>query len=322
MKHLHRLAAASALALSACALSAPKEPMAPDTVVLENGKQKVTVEDFDAAMTRFPEGLREEARAYPNVIIKNLDAIFVNRIAADRAKEMGLEKDPLVARRLRQVEEAYLAQRYIDYVYDHAPVPDLTLRAEEIYKSDPKGWIDPPTAQVDDIIVNLVGRTPEMALARAREADAKLRAGADFVAVGTEYSDDKNFFKNKGDLGNVKVKDLEEPLREAVTRMKDGEISAPIRSGPAFHILRVREKHPEHRRAFADVKDLIIGQEAERIRKKAVEDFLAEVRNSPKNLIYKDRVEALRSDFDISKLDPSRAQQIEHQQSITEPQTR
>ena len=86
MKHLHLVAAASAFMLSACALAAPKkEPMAPDTVVLENGKQKVTVEDFDAAMTRFPEGLREEAspisrrlaevKGLSNNAIRRLDGI-------------------------------------------------------------------------------------------------------------------------------------------------------------------------------------------------------------------------------------------------------
>jgi len=322
MKHLHRIAGAVAVALSAGAFAAPREPMAPDTVVLENGREKVTVQDFDAAMTRFPEGLREEARAYPNVVIKNLDALFVNRIAADRAKDLGLDKDPLVQRRLQQLQEAYLAERYTDYLSQHAKVPDLTLRAEEIYKVDPKRWIEPATAHVDDIIVNLVGRTPEMALARAKEAEQRLRAGGDFEAVGREYSDDKNFYRNKGDLGDVKVKDLEEPLRAAVERLKPGEISEPVKSGPAYHILRVREKRPERQRSFADVKQLIVGEEDARLRKKAVDDFLDQVRNTKDNIIYKDRVEGLRSDFDISKLDPARAQQIERQQAITEPQTR
>src|SRR4051812_16290844 len=154
---------AIALALfQGCAVAAPKEKLAPETVVLENGAVKITAKDFEAAMTRFPENLRDEARAYPAVIIKNLDALFVNRVAAERAKAAGLANDPLVQQRLVQIQEGYLAQQYLDHVYATAKVPDLSLRAEEIYKSDPKHWMQQATAVLDDLVVNTVGRTREM----------------------------------------------------------------------------------------------------------------------------------------------------------------
>ena len=102
MKRSPLVAAVLAIAASAHAFGAPAEKPAPDDVLLENGPAKVTVRDFDAAMTRFPENLRDEARAYPSVIMRNLDALFVNRVAAQKAVEAGLDKDPLVRQRMKK----------------------------------------------------------------------------------------------------------------------------------------------------------------------------------------------------------------------------
>jgi PPIC-type PPIASE domain len=309
-------------AIQGCALAAPKEELPPDAVLLENGPAKVTVQDFDAAMTRFPKNLREEARAYPGVILKNLDALFVNRVAAEHAMQAGLDKDPLVQQRMKQLQEGYLAQKYLDHLYETVKVPDLTLRAEEIYQAEPKRWMDPATATLDDLVINLIGRTPEMALQRAQEAEQRLRAGEDFLAVGALYSDDRNFAKSHGELGLVRLPDLEEPLRKAVEGLKAGDISAPIATPNAVHILRVREKRPPRQRSFAEVKPFIVAEEDERIRKKATEDFISEVRNSPQNIVHRDRLEALRSDIDLSKIGTAKQQAIEAAQSQSAQQAR
>src|SRR3982751_5140710 len=126
MKWTTTFAAAMLAAAQGCAVGAPKEPP-PDSVLLENGPAKITVQDFDAAMTRFPANLRNEARAYPSIIIRNLDALFVNRVAAQRAKAAGLDKDPLVQQRMLQLQESFLAQKYIDHLYETVKVPDLSL---------------------------------------------------------------------------------------------------------------------------------------------------------------------------------------------------
>ena len=320
MKRL-KLAIAAAMAIAALdAGAAPKEKLEPDAVVLENGPEKVTVLDFDAAMTRFPEHLREEARAYPSIIMKNIDALFVNRVAADKAREAGLDKDPLVRRRLLQLEEAYLAQKYLDYIHDNVKVPDLAARAEEIYKADPKKWLEPATVQLDDIVITFIGRTPEMALERAREAEKRIRAGEDFLAVAGQYTEDRNFAKSRGDLGLQKLKDLDPSVRAAVEGTKVGDITAPVRTGNQVHILRVRAKTPDRQRTFAEVKPIIVAEEEERIRVKATEDYLLQVRTDKNNIIHPERVEALRSDLDLSKIDAARSDAIEKAQTQNLPQ--
>jgi peptidyl-prolyl cis-trans isomerase C len=307
---MRKITAAIALALLAGGtLAAPA--VDPGMVVLENGKEKVTALDFDAAMTRFPENLRDEARAYPDTIMRMIDALFVNRVLADRAREAGLDKDPLVQRRLQQVGEAYLAQKYLELVEKRTKLPDLEQRALELYKAEPKRFTQPPTASISHLVVGLQGRTADMALARAREAHAKIKAGADFTEVAREYSDDPQFVRHKGDLGFVKEADLGETVGKAIFALKAGEVSEPIVTPGAVHIVKVKARKEGALRKFADVKATIIEEEADKIRKRATESELTAIRTTPSNTIYRDRVELLKSNIDPNTIDRAHRDAIE-----------
>lgn len=80
--------------------------------------------------------------------------------------------------------------------------------------------------------------------ARAQRALTRARAGEDFVALVREFSDasDKASLANGGELG-LRTADRYPPLfLEATHKLAVGEISALVRSGAGFHILKVLEK--------------------------------------------------------------------------------
>lgn len=292
--------AALAASSTACVAASKIDPA---TVVLENPEAKVTALDFDAAMTRFPDNLRDEARAYPDTIMKMIDALFVNRVLAERAKKEGIDKDPLVRQRMEQVAEAYLAQKYLEVIEKRTPLPNLDVRAEELYKADPKRFTDPPTASVSHLVVGLQGRSPEMALARAREAHAKIKAGAAFGDVAREYTDDPQFIRHKGDLGFVKESELEPTVGKTIFAMKPGDLSEPIVTRGGVHVVRVTARKEGGPKKFATVKDLLVEEEREKIRKRATESELAAIRTDKANVIYPDRVDKLKSNIDPASID-------------------
>ena len=283
----------------------------PATVVLESPEAKVTALDFDAAMTRFPDNLRDEARAYPETIMKMIDALFVNRVLAERARKEGIDKDPLVRRRMEQVAEAYLAQKYLEVIENRTPMPNLDIRAEELYKADPKRFTDPPTASVSHLVVGLQGRSPEMALARAREAHAKIKAGAAFGDVAREYTDDPQFIRHKGDLGFVKETELEPTIAKAIFSMKPGELSEPLVTRGGVHVVRVNARKDGGPKRFATVKDMLVEEEREKLRKRATEGELTAIRTDKANTIYPDRVDQLKSKIDPASIDRVHRQAIE-----------
>jgi peptidyl-prolyl cis-trans isomerase C len=303
------LAAAALAACSTVALAAPN--VDPAMVVLENGDSKVTALDFDAAMTRFPENLRDEARAYPDTIMKMIDALFVNRVLAERARKEGIDKDPLVQKRMQQVAEAYLAQKYLEVVEKRVSMPNLDVRAEELYKADSKRFTEPPTASVSHLVVGIQGRSPEMALARAREAHAKIKAGAPFTDVAREYTDDPQFIRHKGDLGFVKESDLEPTVGKTIFSMKPGELSEPIVTRGGVHIVKVNARKEGGLRKFQTVKPMLVEEEQEKIKKRATEELLSAIRTDKANTIYPDRVDKLKSTIDPSSIDRVHRQAIE-----------
>ncbi|WPC67013.1 peptidylprolyl isomerase [Rhodoferax ferrireducens] len=80
--------------------------------------------------------------------------------------------------------------------------------------------------------------------ARAQRALARARAGEDFATLVREFSDasDKASLANGGELG-LRTADRYPPLfLEATHNLAVGEISALVRSGAGFHILKVLEK--------------------------------------------------------------------------------
>jgi hypothetical protein len=299
----------------ACSAAFAAAPLAPDTVILENGPNKITVQDFEAAMTRFPDNLRDEARANPETILKMIDAIFVNRVLAQRAREAGIDRDPLVQKRREQLEEGFLAGKYLELVEKRTVVPPLEARALELYKADPKPYVQPATAAVSHIVVSLVGRTPEQARERALEARAKLLAGESVAAVARQYSDDKTPRPEPGFLGVVKRADLEGPLADAVFSIKLGEWSEPVATRTGMHLVRATERTDARQLRFEEVKAAIIEDQADKYRKRATEKEVLDVRGNPSNVIHRDRVEALKSDVNPALIDKAHREALEKIQS-------
>jgi parvulin-like peptidyl-prolyl isomerase len=97
------------------------------------------------------------------------------------------------------------------------------------------------------------------------EADARklavdlvkqLREGADFAALVTKYSDDKDSKANGGDFGTVKFNSpYPEDLKRTVFALKPGEVGDPVRQATAFYIIRVEEKSVQ---PLAEVREAII----------------------------------------------------------------
>jgi peptidyl-prolyl cis-trans isomerase SurA len=68
----------------------------------------------------------------------------------------------------------------------------------------------------------------------------KLQQGADFAALAIQYSSGEAALSG-GDLGWRKAAQLPTLFSDTVLDMKDGEVSAPIRSASGFHIIKVLE---------------------------------------------------------------------------------
>ncbi len=83
-----------------------------------------------------------------------------------------------------------------------------------------------------------VTRTRAEALARAKEALEKLRAGADFTDMVDEYSDEPGASERGGDLGYFGRNAMVKTFSDAAFKLKVGELSDVVETRYGFHIIK------------------------------------------------------------------------------------
>ena len=102
----------------------------------------------------------------------------------------------------------------------------------------------------------LVKATTENFEQKAKEALAKLQSGASFEEVGAQYSDDKDFAKSKGSLGELEKGSLSQQLDIALFAIKDkGQYSPVVIDNAGAHILKLDDINASKIPSLADIKD-------------------------------------------------------------------
>lgn len=86
-----------------------------------------------------------------------------------------------------------------------------------------------------------VTRTREEARKRAQECLVKLRGGADFGEMVTEYSDEPGAAERGGDLGVFEKRKMVKPFADAAFVLNIGEVSEVVETPFGFHIIQRTE---------------------------------------------------------------------------------
>ena len=286
------LAAVSAFGIT----TAPGAERQPDLPLVVNGDVSLTTVDFEAYLQKVPENIREDFRRNASRVKPTVDGLWIQRAVAAKAQAGGLASDPVIAARIRQAADQILADAYLQQEDRKLKIPDLTARAQEIYKTRPEDFKVPEQVRVQHILVATSCRGREEALQRAKEIHSRVASAdeAAFLAEVEKSSDDLSKDKNKGDLGMAKVTSFEEPFAQAVAKMKKpGEVTGPIETKYGFHVIRFVARQPARVQPFAEVREALVAGERQRLIEAERTRQLDQVRNDPKTTLYLENVEAL-----------------------------
>jgi len=294
----HILTCAAVLAATMLPAQAGTLPAA--TPVIVDGPVTVDAGDIEGYMLRVPLERRAEVRASRDRIAAIADNVFLARSLAAKARAAGLDKDEAVQRRLVQVQEALLADLYMQHVEKTAPVVNLEPRARELYLANQARYVVPEQVQVQHILIDLNGRSREMAEERARKVHEEAKSGKeDFLALAARLSDDPGKKANGGDLPYGPPNAFVAPLAKRVAAMSaKGEISEPVESHLGFHIVRFVDRKKERQQTFDEVKRGIIAEEKARLAKKRNDEIVIQLRSSPTVTVHLDKLDALVNPLD------------------------
>ena len=152
----------------------------------------------------------------------------------------------------------------------------------------------PEEVQASHILFDPRPNGADAALARAKEARAKLVAGADFATLAKEISDDASAKTNLGELGWFGPGKMDPDFTKAAFALKTaGDISEPVKSRFGYHLIRLEGRRPARQLSFEEVKDQIISDLRTRYVEDQREAKLVSIREDPKMKIDQQAVDGL-----------------------------
>lgn len=248
-----------------------------DRIVAVVNSEVITQKELDQRVALVARQLTRQGTSMPPrdaLTAQILERLVVDRVQIQYARETGLRVDDVqlerALRRIAQENNMTLEQFRDTLKRDGADFDQFRedIRSEIVISRLREREVDNKVtvsdAEIDTFlaaqqgqgapgdeyqVVHILVQVPEQAAseqiqsrrARAEEALARLKGGADFAQMAALYSDAADALQG-GSLGWRTVARLPQIFAEAVVKMQPGEFSPVLRSPAGFHILQLTDK--------------------------------------------------------------------------------
>lgn len=226
-------------------------PNLPDEMVVatfEDGA-KMTMGDFKRIFAALPPDNQKQALENRQAFIQQWALM---RKLAKLAEEERLDQLSPSKEQLEYYRLAILSQAKLDEAAMHTMV--LPSQVADYYESHKDRYRQ---VRVKAIYVAFGGRRMSEADAKAKAGKlaAQARAGADFVTLVRENSDDETSRAKDGEFLTVRATDnLPDAVRDAIFKLKPGEVTEPVGQSNGYYVFRAEEISY---RPLQDVRDEI-----------------------------------------------------------------
>ncbi|MEK6325373.1 MAG: SurA N-terminal domain-containing protein [Acidobacteriota bacterium] len=172
-------------------------------------------------------------------------------------KKQGIDPETARGSIRKQLQQQYVIQREVlSPIYQRLNDKDK----RDFYDKHKDGFTVPGEVTLSEVFLPLEGHTASEVDQRAKRLVAELRAGKAFaVAVQENSPAGRGSRAQNGKLGTFKQGELKEDIAAAISTLKAGEVTEPIRLQDGFQIIRLDDRKDATMRAFenADVQNAI-----------------------------------------------------------------
>ncbi len=243
---------ATVLSLAACGKGSSvfhhSKPEAGDVAVAKVGNDTIWTSDVKreaVAQGLIGEGEPLDTSSEP--FRRTLDQVVDQKLLAAEASRQGLDKDPVVRRRLQAAHDKLLGDVLVESVVDKA-VNDNAIRA--LYQEQQR--LSHATEEI---------RARQIVVATEQDANAikkLLATGAAFDALAMQRSTDAATRFNGGDLGYFTLDAMPESYGAALKTAKVGETVGPFKTDGGFVLVRVEDRRPEKPISMEEARPQIV----------------------------------------------------------------
>jgi peptidyl-prolyl cis-trans isomerase D len=128
---------------------------------------------------------------------------------------------------------------------------------QRFYNDNIAQFQTPEQIRASHILLNTAGKDEATVQKQAEDILKQARAGADFAALATKFSEDEGSKVNGGDLDYFSRGRMVPEFETAAFALQPGQISDLVKSQYGFHIIKVVDKKPAVTRTFDEVRPQI-----------------------------------------------------------------
>jgi len=257
--------AAGSGALLLCTLCFSVARAADDPVIAVVNGAEIHQSELTASRASAPAKVQGMDEAAINKAL--LDQLVTAKAIMQEAEKLGTSKDPAFKKFLAQRTEQALLEFYVQGVVAKK-VTDKAVR--DLYDSTVTGAKAPEEYKARHILVETEDQ--------AKDIIKQIKGGKDFAALAKEKSKDPGSGQNGGDLGWFTAEMMVPEFSNAAVALKNGDISAPVKSQFGWHVIQTQERRKQPAPKFDDVKENL-GQQ---LRQQTTQELVANVRKAAK----------------------------------------
>lgn len=248
--------------------------------VADEDVTSATIAPFFADLSEADRKVLAENPALLNQTVRNA---ILRRLLMKEALASGWDKKPEVKERIEKVQEAVVLEAYLQEVT--APPAGFPSEKEitDVYESRKADLKVPRQLLLSQIYIPQAEDADKVQAAAAKvlmdQVQAKLKApNADFAAIASEFSQEKQTAANGGEIGWIAVESLQPEVRKAVASLPKGAVSAPVQMPDGFYIVKVNDIREERTPELKEVRDQIVEALKQQRTRQNLEAYLAKVR--------------------------------------------
>ena len=260
---LRTAAGALALGLGATLILAGPALADPKVLAKVDGAP-ITEDDVNDAMTDIGPGLPQklEGAARQKYV---LDYLIDLKLAAKKAEADKLTSTPEFERKLTYYRDKLAMEQLLGAVAKAATTEEAERKAY-----DEAAKAEPPQQEIHARHILLPTED------EAKKALARVKGGEDFAKVATELSKDPS--GEGGDLGWFTKDRMVPEFSEAAFKLKEGEISDPVKTQFGWHIIKVEGVRTKSFPPFEQIRE----QAARYVSQKAESDAITQLHSAAK----------------------------------------
>jgi peptidyl-prolyl cis-trans isomerase C len=279
----------------------------PSIELLHSSKVTLTRGDYDTQLLRLPEDARGSFGTNIDRINTLLRVILVDKTLSTEARAEGIDKDPVLQRKIAAETDSLLAQEMIrraeeQYQKTFDARPNLEQGARERWLAMPDRYREPEQYQTTQIQYSFdKNGGSEGAREKAADARRRIQAGGDMNAIAKAESDDPTAAQTGGKLDWRPARAFDVRLARAIGNLRNpGDLSRPIETDDSFVLVRMDAKRPGEKKSFDDVKASIIADMRKEYVSTMMNQKMAAIRNDPSIVVNQPAVEAL-----VTRINPA-----------------